>query len=120
MGTEKRTGTETEKDSEIEWLGEIERTVHVKRGRRVLKMVIGVKIGYTEKNDMRREIMYMVANVYDAISGKYIGMISERKAEDGTLSVVHVEALMDFYNTIINKVLDGDFTQKSARIDGWL
>ncbi len=120
MGTEKRTEMETEMNSEIEWLGEIERTVYMKRGRKELKVVISVKIGYTEKNDMRREIMYMVANVYDAKSGKYIGMISERKAEDGTLSVVHVEALMDFYNTVINKVLDGDFTQKSARIDRWL
>ncbi len=49
MGTEKRTEMETEMNSEIEWLGEIERTVYMKRGRKELKVVISVKIGYTEK-----------------------------------------------------------------------
>jgi len=112
--------TEMEMGTEIEWLSELERTVYVKRGKKEMKVVISVKLGYTEKNDMRREIMYMVANVYDAKSGKYIGMISERKAVDETLSIIHVEALMDFYNVVINKVLDGNFTQKSARIERWL
>ena len=111
--------TEKGMGMEIEWLSELERTVYVKRGKKKMKVVISVKLGYTEQNDMRREIMYMVANVYDAKSGKYIGMISERKAVDETLSVIHVEALMDFYNVVINKVLDGNFTQKSARIDRW-
>ena len=115
MGTEKRTGTETE----IEWLSELQKELIVKRGKKELKVVISVKVGYTEQNGKGREIMYMVANVYHAKSGKYIGMISERKAVDETLSVIHVEALMDFYNVVINKVLDGNFTQKSARIDRW-
>jgi len=115
MGTEKGIETETQ----IEWLSELERELNVKHGKKEFNVKITVKLGYTEKNDMRREIMYMVANVYDAKSGKYIGMISERKAVDETLSVIHVEALMDFYNVVINKVLDGNFTQKSARIDRW-
>jgi len=115
MGTEKRT----EMDSEIEWLGELEKTVHVKRGKKELNVKITVKLGYTEKNDRRREIMYMEANVYDRRTGKLIGRIS-RTVEDSTLSVVHIELLMDFYNSVIEQISGNTTHRAKSGIDRWL
>ena len=115
MGTEKRT----EMDSEIEWLGELEKTVHVKRGKKELNVKITVKLGYTEKNDRRREIMYMETNVYDRRTGKLIGKIS-RTAEDSTLSVVHIELLMDFYNSVIEQISGNTTHRAKSGIDRWL
>jgi len=116
MGTEKRMETETQ----IEWLSEIQRELNVRHGKKELNVKITVKLGYTEKNDMRREIMYMEANVYDKHTGKLIGKIS-RTAEDGTLSVVHLEMLMDFYNAVVNELINGGSTHKAKScIDRWL
>jgi len=112
--TEMGTGTE------IEWLGELERELNVKRGKKELNVKIIVKLGYTEKNDMRREIMYMEAVIYDSKSGKCLGKIT-RTAEDGTLSVVHIELLMDFYNAVINELINGGSKHKAkSTIDRWL
>jgi hypothetical protein len=112
--TEMGTGTE------IEWLGELERELNVKRGKKELNVKITVKLGYTEKNDMRREIMLMEANVYDKRTGKLIGKIS-RTAEDSSLSVVHIEVLMDFYNTVINELFDVKSTHRAkSTMDRWL
>jgi hypothetical protein len=119
MGTEKRTGMGTGMNSEIEWLGELERTVHVKHGKKELKVVISVRIGYTEKNDRRREIMYMEAIITNERTGKLIGKIS-RTAEDSTLSVIHLEKMMDFYNSVINELINGGSTHKAkSSIDRW-
>ena len=115
MGTEKGMETETQ----IEWLSELERELNVKRGKKELNVKITVKIGYTEKNDRRREIMYMMAEVYDSKSGKCLGKIS-RTAEDGALSVVHLEKLMDFYNAVIDGLINGGSTRANSRIDRWL
>jgi hypothetical protein len=116
MGTEKRT----EMDSEIEWLGELEKTVHVKHGKKELNVKITVKLGYTEKNDRRREIMYMEATITNERTGKLIGKIS-RTAEDSTLSVVHIELLMDFYNSVINELINNNKPRKAnSQIDRWL
>ncbi|MCG2869071.1 MAG: hypothetical protein L7H07_03300 [Candidatus Nanopusillus sp.] len=115
MGTEKRM----EMDSEIEWLGELEKTVHVKHGKKELNVKITIKLGYTEKNDRRREIMYMEANVYDRRTGKLIGKIS-RTAEDSTLSVVHLEVLMDFYNSVIEQISGNTTHRAKSGIDRWL
>ena len=116
MGTEKRTVTGTE----IEWLSELQRELNVKRGKKELNVKITVKLGYTEKNDTRREVMYMEADVYDRRTGKLIGRIS-RTAEDSTLSVVHIELLMDFYNSVINELINNDKPRKAnSRIDRWL
>ena len=83
-------------------------------------MVISVKLGYTEKNDIRREIMYMEAVIYDTKSGKCLGKIT-RTAEDGTLSVVHLEKMMDFYNVVFNELINGNAPRKAnSRIDRWL
>ncbi len=116
MGTEKRTETETE----IEWLSELQRELNVKRGKKELNVKITIRLGYTEKNDMRREIMYMEAVVFDSKSGKCLGKIT-RTAEDGTLSVVHLEKLMDFYNSVFDVIVSGNNQRKAnSRIDMWL
>jgi hypothetical protein len=116
MGTENGMGTGTE----IEWLSELQRELNVKRGKKELNVKITVKLGYTEKNDMRHEIVYMVANVYDKRTGKLINKIS-RTAEDSTLSVVHIELLMDFYNSVVNELVSGNKQRKAnSHIDRWL
>jgi hypothetical protein len=116
MGTEKEMGTGTE----IEWLSELQRELNVKRGKKELNVKITVRLGYTERNDVRREIMYMEANVYDGRTGKLISKVT-RTAEDGTLSVVHIELLMDFYNSVINELFDGNKQRKAiSHIDRWL
>ena len=111
--TEKGTGTE------IEWLGEIQRELKVKRGKKELNVKLRIRLGYTEKNDMRREIMYMEADVYDKRTRKLIGKIS-RTAEDGTLSVVHLEILMDFYNAVIEQIIGNTPRKAKSGIDRWL
>jgi len=115
MGTEKGMETETQ----IEWLSELERELNVRHGKKELNVKIVIRLGYTEKNDMRREIMYMEANVYDKRTGKLIGKIS-RTAEDGTLSVVHLEILMDFYNAVIEQIIGNTPRKAKSGIDRWL
>ena len=116
MGSVTEMGTGTE----IEWLSELQRELNVKRGKKELNVKITVKLGYTEKNDTRREVMYMEADVYDRRTGKLIGRIS-RMVEDSTLSVVHIELLMDFYNSVINELINGGSTRKAnSQIDRWL
>ena len=116
MGTEKRTETETE----IEWLSELQKELNVKRGKKELNVKITVKLGYTEKNDMRREIMYMEAVIYNSKSGKCLGKIT-KTAEDSALSVVHLEKMMDFYNAVINELINGNASRKAnSHIDRWL
>ena len=62
----------------------------------------------------------MKAEVYDSKSGKCLGKIT-KTAEDSTLSVVHIELLMDFYNAVINELISGNSTRKAnSRIDRWL
>jgi hypothetical protein len=108
--TEMGTGTE------IEWLSELQRELNVKRGKKELNVKITIRLGYTKN----REVMYMEADVYDRRTGKLIGKIS-RTAEDSTLSVVHIELLMDFYNSVINELINGGSTHKAkSSIDRWL
>ena len=108
--------TEMGMGMEIEWLSELHKELNVKRGKKELNVKITVKLGYTEN----REVMYMEANVYDRRTGKLIGKIS-RTAEDSTLSVVHIELLMDFYNSVINELINNDKPRKAnSQIDRWL
>jgi hypothetical protein len=108
--------TEMGMGMEIEWLSELHKELNVKRGKKELNVKITVKLGYTEN----REVMYMEANVYDRRTGKLIGKIS-KTAEDSTLSVVHIELLMDFYNSVINELINGGSTHKvKSSIDRWL
>ena len=108
--------TEMETRMEIEWLSELQRELNVKRGKKELNVKITVKLGYTKN----REVMYMEADVYDRRTGKLISRIS-RTAEDSTLSVVHIELLMDFYNSVINELINGGSTRKAkSSIDRWL
>jgi len=108
--------TEMETRMEIEWLSELQRELNVKRGKKELNVKITVKLGYTKN----REVMYMEADVYDRRTGKLIGRIS-KVAEDSTLSVVHIELLMDFYNSVINELINGGSTRKAkSSIDRWL
>ena len=112
MDTENRTWTETE----IEWLSELQRELNVKRGKKELNVKIAIRLGYTEN----REIMYMKAEIFDSKSGKRLGEIT-RTAEDSTLSVVHLEKLMDFYDSVINELINGNTPRKAnSRIDRWL
>ena len=102
--------------TEIEWLSELQRELNVKRGKKELNVKITVKLGYSEN----REVMYMEATITNERTGKLIGRIS-RMAEDSTLSVVHIELLMDFYNSVINELLNNNKSRKAnPRIDRWL
>jgi len=112
MVSEKETGMGT---GTIEWLSEIQRELNVKR----FSVKITVRLGY----NAGREIMYVETNVYDKRTGKLIDRIS-RTAEDGALSVIHIETLVDFYNSVIDELINGNTprrnSRRNSRIDGWL